>query len=77
MLNSVQENKFAYSQEKLKLAKQARDTMSMVGRPSDTDYIAIIESNQIENCPVKPEGICISKKVFGPKLGTLKAKTTR
>ena len=59
------------------MAKQARDTMFMVGRSSDKDYITIIESNQIENFPVKPESICIAKKIFGPELETLKGKTTK
>ena len=70
MINSMWENKFPYCQQQFQMAKQARYTMSMVGRPLDNDYIEIMESNQIENCPVKPEGICIAKKVFGPELGT-------
>ena len=77
MLNSEWENKFPYSERQFKMAKLARDTMSIVGRPSDNDYVSIITTNQIKNCPVLPEGIKIAKKVFGPELGTLKGKTTR
>ena len=49
----------------------------MVGRLSNKDYITIIELNQIENYPMKLEGICIAKNIFGPELGTLKGKTTK
>ena len=50
--------------------------MYMVRRLSDDDHTAIIKTNTIENCPVKPEGIKIAKKIFSPELGTLEGKIT-
>ena len=41
--------------------------MSMVGRPSNDDFIAITKTNMIEIFPVKLEGVKIAKKVFGPE----------
>ena len=49
----------------------------MVGRPSDTDFIKILKTSSLPNCPVSPQDVLIANELFGPDVGSLKGKTTR
>jgi hypothetical protein len=44
--------------------------------PSDNNYKWILRSNQIQECPVKPEDAKIAEKIWGPSVPSLKGKTT-
>ena len=48
-----------------------------VGRPSDKDFIKILKTSSLPNCPVTPRDVIIANKLFGPDVGALKGKTTR
>ena len=49
----------------------------MVGRPSDKDFIKILKTSSLPNCPVSPQDVLIANELFGPDVGSLKGKTTR
>ena len=49
----------------------------MCGYPTMENFKILVESNQIQNCPVKPEEITIAEKIFGSDMGALKGKSTQ
>ena len=49
----------------------------MVGISSSGDYINMVHSRLIRNCPITPEAVNIANTIFGPDIATLKGKTTR
>ena len=42
----------------------------------DADHVKMIQSNQIVNCPVKPQNFKVAQRIMGPDVSTLKGKTT-
>ena len=49
----------------------------MVGNTSTGDYINMVHSGLICNCPIKPQAVTITTTIFGPDSAALKEKTTR
>jgi hypothetical protein len=49
----------------------------MIGRPSTSSYIQIVENNLLPNCPVTRRDIAMAEDIFGPDVGSLKGKTAR
>jgi hypothetical protein len=45
--------------------------------PSDQDYKWILQSNQVQECPVTTEGANVADKIWGKSVPSLKGKTTR
>jgi len=58
-------------------AKLARELQIIAGRPSMKDFICIINSNQLPNCPTTKADMLAAKHIFGPDIGSLKGKMTR
>ena len=48
----------------------------MVGNPSTGDYINMVSYRLICNCPITLQVVTITNTLFGPKIATLKGKTT-
>ena len=48
----------------------------MVGNPPPRDYINMVRSGIICNCPVTPEEVNNANTMFGPDIASLKGKTT-
>jgi len=49
----------------------------MVGRPSEADFINMVQLNLMPNCPITTQDIKNAKIIFGKDVGALKGKTTR
>ena len=49
----------------------------MVGRPSDKDFIRILKTSSLPDCPITPRDVLIANELFGPDVGSLMGKTTR
>ena len=76
-LNTVAENKKLYTKKQVEGAERARKLYQVIGFPSIRDYIHVIQTNQIKNCPVTVEDVRIAQKIFGTDIYALKGKTTR
>ena len=50
--------------------------LAMVINPYAGDYINMVHSGLIRNCPITPESVTISNTIFGPDIKKLKGKTT-
>jgi hypothetical protein len=77
MVTTVSENKSRYTNEDYLNAVRARQIQVQIGRPNTRDYIRIITSNQLPNCPITKADILAAEHIFGPDVGSLKGKTTR
>ena len=49
----------------------------MVGNTSTGDYINMVHSRLIQNCPITPQVVTIANTTFVPDITALKWKTTR
>ena len=77
MVTTVSENRSRYTNEDYLSAMRARQLQIQIGRPSTRDFIRIVTSNQLPNCPVTKADILAAEHIFGPDVGSIKGKTTR
>ena len=75
MVNMVADNKSNYTNEDYLKAVHAREFQIKIGHPSTKDFILIITSNQLPNCPVTQANILVAEHIFGPVVSSLKGKT--
>ena len=66
-------------QQRLSTGRQGTGIAGNGGAPivSDKDFIKILKTSSLPNCPVTPRDILIANELFGPDVGALKGKTTR
>ena len=75
-INTVHDNKKNFTNNDYLRAVRARELQVMVGRPSDKEFIKILKTSSLPNCPVSPRDVLIANELFGPDVGSLKGKTT-
>ena len=76
-VNTVKDNKKIFTNNNYLWAVRAWELQVMVGCPSDKDFIRILKTSIVPNCPVTQHAVLIANKLFGPDVGSLKGKTTR
>ena len=76
MVNMVKDNMKNFTNNDYLRAVRARELQVTVGRPSDKDFIRILKTNSLPNCPVTPRDVMVANKLFGPDVGALNGKTT-
>ena len=77
MVNTVKDNMKNFTNNDYLRAVRARELQVTVGHPSDKDFIRILKTSSLPNCPVTPRDVLIANKLFSPDVGALKGKTTR
>ena len=75
-VNTVKDNKKIFTNNDCLHAVRARELQVTVGCPLDKDFIKILKTSSLPNCPVTPWDVIIADKLFGPNISTLKGKTT-
>jgi hypothetical protein len=76
-VSTVSGNKEGYTQRQLKGAEKARDLYAKLGYPSQKDSKWVIQSNQINDCPVTVQDVEAAHNIWGENSAALKGKTTR
>ena len=76
-VNTVKDNKKIFTNNNYLWAVRAWELQVMVGCPSDKDFIRILKTSIVPNCPVTQHAVLIANKLFGPDVGSSKGKTTR
>jgi hypothetical protein len=59
MVNTIKENREGFTNREFEKAKEARRALDLVGYPSPKDFMNMVRSNMIKNCPVSPIDIII------------------
>ena len=77
MVSTVADQKKFFSRRQIQSADLARDLYRKLGRPSDAEFLSILRSNLIRNCPVTPDDANCASIIYGPDIATLKGTTTR
>lgn len=77
MVTTVHEKMAKYSDRDVLAAKKARHLQDILGRPSTRDFIRMVSTNSLPNCPITVDDIRAAEDIFGPNLGSLIGKTTR
>jgi hypothetical protein len=77
LVETVKENQEGFSKRQIDQALQARELQSVLGNPSTHDMKAIVQSNQLANCPITIDDIERAETIYGPSVPILKGKTTR
>lgn len=55
LVSTVAEHKKLFSQRQIDAADTARALYRKIGRPDEAEFLSILQSNQIRNCPVTPD----------------------
>ena len=76
-ITTVAHNKSKFSQRDYQRAVEARKLLCKIGRPSQQQFLRILERNMIPNCPVTRRDAINAHLIFGPDIGSLKGKTVR
>jgi hypothetical protein len=71
VINTVDENKSRYSNRDYSRAVLARKLQKIIGWPSTRDYIKLVETKQLPNCPIERDDIMAAEDIFGRDLGNL------
>jgi hypothetical protein len=74
LINTVDGNESKYTNRDYSRALLARKTQKMIGRPSTSSFMKIVENNLLPNCPVTRRDIAMAEDIFGPDIGSLKGK---
>lgn len=77
LIMTVNENKARYTQREFERAKLARKIQHTLGQIGTKQYLKIVESNQLPNCPVNRDDVEAAEDIFGTSVSGLKGKTVR
>ncbi len=64
-------------QREVEDARAAREAQAMLGHPTDRDFLEMVRSGMILNCPVTPNAVQNAHRVFGPNLAGVRGRTVR
>jgi hypothetical protein len=77
LVQTIHENSQFFTPRQIESAKLARDLYEMIGRPSYTDFIAIVKNNLLPNINITVKDVEHAERIFGKELGSLQGKTVR
>ena len=77
MVSTVADQKKLFSRRQIIVADAARALYRKIGRPDEKEFLAILSSNLIHNCPVTPDDAHRALHIYGPDVAILKGKMTR
>jgi hypothetical protein len=66
-----------YTRREVKEARQARDVQAMVGHPTDQEFLRMVHSGMIVDCPVTPTAVLNSNRIFDPPPEGVRGRTVR
>jgi hypothetical protein len=77
LVNTVRNNSSQFTAQEYSQASLARKLQCIIGRPSTKEFLRIVDSNLLPNCPISRADILNAEFIFGPDVGSLKGKTVR
>jgi hypothetical protein len=76
-IQTVRGNMEGYMQHEVKDARAARKAQAMLGHPIDRDFLGMVRSGMILNCPVTPSAVQNANHIFGPDLAGVRGRMVR
>ena len=75
LVATVEDNMLKYTKREVARAELAMKLFRACGRPSLKDFVQLLRSNQIKNCPVKVEDFTNGLRIWGLDEGILRGRT--
>ncbi len=66
-----------YTQCEVEDARAARKAQAMLGHPTNCNFLGMVRSGMILNCPVTPNAVQNAHRIFGPNLAGVRGRTVR
>jgi hypothetical protein len=76
-VQTVRGNMDGYTQREVEDARAAREAQALVGHPTDRNFLGMVRSGMISNCPVTPTAVQNANRIFGPDLAGVRGRTVR
>lgn len=77
LVSTVAEKRSNYTNRDYSQAKLARKLQYLLGNPSTKQFVDIVASKQLPNCPITVKDVRAAEDLFGPSLPGLLGKTTQ
>ena len=76
-VNTVKENKKYFSTSEVSRVDKARDSLIMIGQPSERDYKTTVAHQLVKNLDVSTNNLKIAQAIYGKDLGKIQGKTVK
>ena len=76
-IQTVRGNMEGFTKREVEEAQKARDVQAMVGHPTDREFLGMVRSGMISNCPVTPAAVINSNRIHGPDPAGIRGRTVR
>ncbi len=76
-IQTVRGNMEGYMQHEVEDARAARKAQAMLGHPTDRNFLGMVRSGMILNCPVTPNAVQNAHRIFSPDLAGVRGRTVR
>jgi hypothetical protein len=76
-VQTVQGNMEGYMRHEVKEARAAREAQAMLGHPTDQEFLGVVRSGMILNCPVTPTAVKNANQIFCPDLAGVRGQMVR
>ena len=73
----VRGNMEGYRQCEVEEARATCKAQAMLGHPTNQDFLGMVHSGMITNCPVSPTAVLNANRIFGPDLAGVRGQTVR
>ncbi|KAL7460774.1 hypothetical protein ACHAXS_001215, partial [Conticribra weissflogii] len=77
LINTIRENTEGYTKRQVDEAREARRALSMVGGPTEAEFMQMVRQNHLPQCNITHDAIKRANAIFGPDLTGIRGKTTR
>jgi hypothetical protein len=67
-VQTVHGNMEGYTQREVEDSRATREAQAMLGHPTDRNFLGMVRSGMILNCPVNPSAVQNANRIFGPDL---------
>ncbi len=74
-IQTVRGNMEGYMQHEVQDARAARKAQAMLGHPTNRNFLGMLRSGMILNCPVTPSAVQNTNRIFGPNLAGVRGQT--
>jgi hypothetical protein len=76
-IQTVRGNMEGYTQREVEDARAAHEAQAMLGHPTNRDFLGMVYSGMILNCPVTPSAVQNANHIFSPDLAGVRGQTVR
>jgi hypothetical protein len=76
-IQTVRGNIEGYAQHEVEEAHATCEAQAMLGHPTNRDFLGMVCSGMIVNCPVASAAMLNANHIFGPNLAEVRGQTVR